>query len=133
MTISLICTAWALSSSEAEADSSGIGGHALGDLVHLDHGFVDLIDTLGLLLRGGRYLADQAPHLAGRFGDLFEACLGFVHQDIALLDPFDRAFHQSLSILGRLSRPHGQRSDLVGHHGEPGPGFSGPGRLKRRR
>ena len=110
----------------------GIGGGLLGHLVHFRHSPVDLFDPLCLFLGGRRDLAHQVARLSHDLRILIEGLIDIFIETFSFLDRIHRVSDQVARVLGRLGRPHGECTYLIGHDGKSCSRLSGPGRLDSR-
>src|SRR5690606_23211932 len=102
-------------------------GIRLGNLVHVGHRAGDLEDSLALLVRSRRDLADDIVDLAGSGRDFVEA-LGDTFADLrALLGTRGGIRDLLRRLTGSLDGTLRQRADLVGNDREAETGVAGAG------
>ncbi|MND76338.1 hypothetical protein D3C80_679830 [compost metagenome] len=94
------------------------GGVLLGDLIHLVHGRVDLLQAGGLLLGRGRDFAHQTVDFGHATDDALQGLARLSDQIDALADLATRGRDQGLDLLGGFGRALGQGPDFRGDHGE---------------
>ena len=107
----------------------GASGIPLGDLVHLRHRHPHLPDPLRLLPGGGGDLGDEDIGRRNPLDDLLERLADIAAAPRAALAVGDRRLDLVGGLLGGRRGALGERADLVGHDGKPGPGLAGPSRF----
>ncbi len=103
----------------------------MGHLVHLTHRLAHLLDTVTLLLGGGRDLIHDVGDPTHGLDHLIHGFTGLLGQQRPLLDLSHRTIDELLDLLGRRGAAAGQITHLTGHHGKTATLLTGTRRLHR--
>ena len=87
-------------------------------LVDLIHGFIDLLQAIGLLLAGGGDLVDQGIDVARALENLAENPANLVADSHADVGVANRFLDQRSRVLGGLGAALRQRANFLSHNGE---------------
>ena len=110
----------------------GPRGIASRHAVHLGHRHADLLDAMRLFPGGGGDLGHQAVGCGHLLRDLTERFSDASAAGRSMTAVGNRRLDLVRRLAGSGGAPLGQRSNLVGDHGEAGSGLAGPGGLDRR-